>query len=80
MEAKEPLGVLKQGQDILFLIFDIMSIAIKHTYPLQQWRTVWTMFVRLLLKLVGHLQVFELSNCELIGLIKTNFSNLEVSD
>ncbi len=31
----EPPGLLKQGHDILFLIFDIMSIAIKHAYPLQ---------------------------------------------
>ncbi len=45
MDDEEPLGALKQGRDILFLIFDIMSIAIKHTYPLQRWRTVWTMFI-----------------------------------
>jgi len=26
---------LKQGRDILFLIFDIMTLALRHTYPLQ---------------------------------------------
>ncbi len=41
----EPLGAIKQGRDILFLIFDIMSIAIKHTYPLKRWQTVWTLFI-----------------------------------
>jgi len=45
VDEEEPTGILKQGRDILFLIFDIMSLAIKHTYPLQQWRTVWTMFI-----------------------------------
>jgi len=45
-EEEEPMGMLKQGRDILFLIFDIMSIAIKHTYPLKRWRTVWTMFIK----------------------------------
>jgi len=35
MDDEEQLGVLKQGRDILFLIFDIMSMAIKHTYLLQ---------------------------------------------
>jgi len=36
---------LKQGRDVLFLIFDIMSLALQHTYPLQHWRTVWTLFI-----------------------------------
>jgi len=27
-------GTLQQGRDVLYLIFDIMSLAIKHTYPL----------------------------------------------
>jgi len=36
---------LTQGRDVLFLIFDIMTIALKHTYPLQCWRNVWTMFI-----------------------------------
>jgi len=34
IDDKAP-GSLKQGRDILFLIFDIMAIAIKHTYPLK---------------------------------------------
>jgi len=38
-------GDLKQGRDVLFLIFDIMQLAIKHTYPLQRWRNVWTIFI-----------------------------------
>jgi len=38
-------GVLKQGRDILFLIFDIMQLALKHTYPMQRWRNVWTVFI-----------------------------------
>jgi len=40
-----PTGMIKQGRDILFLIFDIMSLALRHTYPLQRWRNVWTMFI-----------------------------------
>jgi len=40
-----PPARIHQGRDILFLIFDIMSIAIHHTYPLQRWRTVWTIFI-----------------------------------
>jgi len=36
---------LQQGRDILFLIFDIMSLALKHTYTLDRWKTVWTMFI-----------------------------------
>jgi len=30
-----PQGLIKQGHDILFLIFDIMLLALQHTYPLQ---------------------------------------------
>jgi len=41
----ENLGPLKQGRDVLYLIFDIMAIALKHAYPLQRWRTVWTIFI-----------------------------------
>jgi len=41
-EAHQPL---KQGRDILFLIFDIMSLVLKHTYTLGRWKTVWTMFI-----------------------------------
>jgi len=41
-EAARPL---KQGNDVLFLVFDIMSLALKHTYTLERWKTVWTMFI-----------------------------------
>jgi len=47
-EAPDPLapqGVLRQGRDILFIIFDIMTLALKHTYALQRWRNVWTIFI-----------------------------------
>jgi len=40
-EAKDTTGMIKQGRDILFLLFDIMTIVLKHTYPLQRWRNVW---------------------------------------
>jgi len=36
---------LKQGWDVLFLIFDIMSLALLHTYTLNRWKTVWTLFI-----------------------------------
>jgi len=39
------LGPLKQGCDVLYLIFDIMVIALKHAYPLQRWGQVWTIFI-----------------------------------
>jgi len=35
MADNVPPGLIKQSRDILYLIFNIMSIAIKHTYPLQ---------------------------------------------
>jgi len=41
-EANAPL---KQGNDVLFLIFDIMALALQHTYTLNRWKTVWTMFI-----------------------------------
>jgi len=40
-----PPKQIQQGCDIIYLIFDIMSTALKHTYPLQQWKTVWTTFI-----------------------------------
>ncbi len=42
---EEASCLLKQGCDILYLVFDIMSIALKHNYTLEQWKTVWTMFI-----------------------------------
>jgi len=35
MDLPDQLGPIKQGHDILFLIFNIMTLALKHTYPLQ---------------------------------------------
>jgi len=42
----EPPGKLEQGRDVLYLIFDIMSLALKHTYTLEQWQMVWMMFLK----------------------------------
>jgi len=42
--GQDPVA-LKQGRDVLFLIFDIMTIALQHAYPLQRWRTIWTLFI-----------------------------------
>ncbi len=36
---------LKEGRDVLFLVFDIMSLALVHTYTLERWKTVWTLFI-----------------------------------
>jgi len=36
---------IRQGRDILYAIFNIMLLAICHEYPLQRWRTVWTLFI-----------------------------------
>ncbi len=34
-----------QGHDILYLIFNILALALKHTYTLKQWKIVWTIFI-----------------------------------
>jgi len=39
------MAPLKQGHDVLYLIFGIMSLALTHTYTLEQWKMVWTMFI-----------------------------------
>jgi len=50
-EEKETLSLtqlaapLQEGRDVLFLIFDIMSLALLHTYTLNRWKTVWTLFI-----------------------------------
>ncbi len=36
---------ITQGRDVLFLIFDIMSLALIHMYTLNRWKTVWTLFI-----------------------------------
>jgi len=45
LPLKEAQSVLKQGRDVLFLIFDIMSLALKHCYTLDRWKMVWVMFI-----------------------------------
>jgi len=37
---------IKEGHDILFLIFNRMQLALEHTYPLIQWQKVWTVFIK----------------------------------
>jgi len=44
-KTPDTTGPLKQGRNILYLIFDIMQIALKHAYALQRWRQVWTIFI-----------------------------------
>ncbi len=39
-----PAG-LNDGQDILHIIFDLMSLALRHAYPLKRWRRVWMIFI-----------------------------------
>jgi len=48
---------IKQGHDILCAIFDIMLLAIHHEYPLQQWKMVWTLFIK---KELGNLHLDQL--------------------
>jgi len=38
--------LIMQGQDVLYLIFDIMALALKHTYTLKRWKIVWTIFIK----------------------------------
>jgi len=40
-----PPPPITQGQDVLYLVFDIMSLALQHTYTLNRWKTVWTIFI-----------------------------------
>jgi len=40
-----PPPILTQGRDVLYLIFDIMNLALQHTHTLQRWKKVWTMFI-----------------------------------
>jgi len=41
----ELMSPLKQGCNVLFLICDIISLAFTHTYTLNQWKTVWAIFI-----------------------------------
>jgi len=36
---------VRDGHAVLFLIFDIMQLALNHAYPLHRWRRVWTLFI-----------------------------------
>jgi len=40
-----PQEPITQGRDVLYLVFDIMSLALRHTYTLNRWKTVWTIFI-----------------------------------
>ncbi len=37
--------IIKEGHDVLYLIFDLMTLALRHAYPLKRWRKVWTIFI-----------------------------------
>ncbi len=56
-EVPTPGPAIKQGHDILYTIFDIMLLAIRHKYPLQWWKTVWTVFIE---KELGNLHLDRL--------------------
>jgi len=44
-QPTNPPVLINQGRDVLYLIFDIMLLALQHTYTLNRWKTVWTMFI-----------------------------------
>jgi len=48
-ENKQPLMTppppITQGRDVLYLVFDIMLLALQHTYTLNRWKTVWMIFI-----------------------------------
>jgi len=41
----EPSTGLNDGSGVLHIIFDLMSLALRHAYPLKRWRRVWTIFI-----------------------------------
>jgi len=42
----EPLPkCIQQGRDILYLIFDNLTLALQHSHTLNRWKMVWTMFI-----------------------------------
>jgi len=44
--APEPEnGPIQEGRDVLYLVFDLMTLALRHNYPLKRWRKVWTIFI-----------------------------------
>jgi len=36
---------LQQGRNVLYLIFDIMTLALQHMHTLERWKIVWTIFI-----------------------------------
>jgi len=40
-----PQEPITQGRNVLYLIFDIMALALQHSYTLHRWKTVWTIFI-----------------------------------
>jgi len=50
-------GQIQQGCNILYLIFDIKSLALEHMYPLICWHKVWTVLIE---KEIGNLNLNKL--------------------
>jgi len=46
MEPPDMMAGLTKGHDMLYLIFDLMSIMLTHAYPLEHWHQVWTVFIK----------------------------------
>ena len=47
-DNKNPIpttDAIVEGRDVLYLVFDIMTMALKHTYTLERWKKVWTIFI-----------------------------------
>jgi len=44
-QQQHPLDLTIQGQDVLHLVFDIMTLALHHMYTLERWQMVWTIFI-----------------------------------
>jgi len=42
---QHPSDLIIQGKDVLHLVFDIMTLALCHTYMLERWQKVWTIFI-----------------------------------
>jgi len=36
---------LNDGRDVLYIIFDLMTLALRQAYLLKRWRKVWTIFI-----------------------------------
>jgi len=42
---EEPQLRIQQGRDVLYVIFNILNLALRHSHTLEWWKTVWTMFI-----------------------------------